>query len=334
LMVTDKIQGLTKVDNSKIPNPLYRDGKVAIWRTQPNSRTLAQHWHEAYRHLVPNTIPKDLLFYAKLEGDQLSVMIVSSEEASLRGMLGFYDDNDKYTITSPKSGKTDMITGTFGCTYSGIHQSRKYDKTRTLIYQVLVDTLEQLIAWGVVNKDVKMNRDPTYFCSFADKIFVVHYYVTCCEYDYRWGAYHNWPYGDGQDEVHYASGWFVTEYDGGEAIKKIEFSVTNPKKYFLVGHIANDNGERTKLSLDGSKLLEQIDYWGTQSTFRLGTIPPKVIEWYGKKTWSLALGMIWMAIVADDVKVNVFSQIPGKNPVPEQLDIFEVYKVTKRDIVW
>ena len=188
LMVSDTINNIGTVEPSKIPNLISVE--PLIWKISPSTTTTGNN-----SRMFLNTLPIGVTFYAKLEGNILSILIVGTPELSLRGMLGWYEDDEPYQVVSPISGNTKNVTGTWVATYDGVHLSRIYDKSRTLLYRLMKDTLSDLKNRGAISPNAVLSGNYTYQCSFTDKIYVMHYRVTAGEYNATWwNGFHNWPW--------------------------------------------------------------------------------------------------------------------------------------------
>lgn len=309
LEVSDAIASIGTVNTNLINNAIYNQDGLTIWQVTPNAN---------YTYI------NDLKFYAKLDKNNniLSVLLSSGEEyASLRGMIpSLYGDENYALSTTPDE----------------FHKCYEYTNSKTLIYEILEDTFDELKAKSVISVGATLSGNPSYECSFLDKLHVLGYYIAAAEYDNNYNSFHNWPWGRGTDICRYHPEFHGCEYSDGWANVDLNLDIKNIRNYYIYGGVYNDNSEESRISLDSTPWLQQIN-WGGKGDIKSGknNIPSK-ITLYGRKTWSVTSAMIWMAIDADSVSAAGHIKGEGSSKIDssENPDVLETIALKKGPIEW
>lgn len=281
LEVSDTIENIGTVNTNLITSTLYNQNGIVIWQVTPNMD-------------VNKYYLTDLKFYAMLNKNEnkLSILIDCSEESkALRGMIpSLRNEENRALCSNPDPA----------------HYCYKYSSHKTLIYDVLAEVFDELKDKSAIASSASLSSNPTYRCSFADKIYIFGYYLTATEYNCNWHCFHNWPWGSGKDLCNYGKregkpGCYACEYSDGTVEITFDYSISNPKHYYVYGYNCNDNGEATKYTYNGNLWLHQVNCGSKQDVKYGTTASPAQITLYGHKTWSKNCLMTWMAIDADSV---------------------------------
>jgi hypothetical protein len=308
LEVSDSIENIGTVNTNVITSLLYNQNGVVIWQITPNLD-------------VNNYHLTNLNFYAMLNknNNKLSILIDSSDKSkALRGMIPSLRNEENRALSSNPDHA---------------HHCHKYNSHKTLIYDVLEEVFDELKDKSVIASSASLSSNPIYRSSFTDKIFIFGYYIITTEYNAGWQCFHNWPWGDGNDKCKYNPGCYECEYSDGVVQVTFDYSISNPKHYYVYGFIINDNGEETKYTYNGNLWLHQVNC-GSKHNVKYGTTGfPSQIILYGYKTWSKSGQMTWMAIDADSISAT--GHIHGEGPTtidrseePDVLTSIDLQKVT------
>ena len=309
LEVSDAIASIGAVNINSINNVIYNQDGLTIWQVTPNAN---------YTYI------NDLKFYAKLnKNDNLLSILLSAEKenASLRGMIPSLCGDENYVLST---------------TQDEFHKIYKYTNNKTLIYGILKDTFSELKAKSIISARATLSGNPSYECSFSDQIYILGYHIAAAEYDNSYNCFHNWPWGSGTDICKYYPEFHGCEYSDGWVNVDLNLDINNIRNYYIFGGVYNDNSEESRISLDGTPWLQQIN-WGGKGDIISGknNIPSK-ITLYGQKTWSVTSAMIWMAI--DASSVGVTGHITGEGPFridsSENPDVLETIALKKGPIEW
>jgi len=275
--VTDTIEDMGGVDWTKLGqtySPIYLGEDRALWEISPEG----------------NYIPGGLHFYADLTGSKITILVNGSEGDSLRALL-------------PVSCG-DLITT------NGEDYSRIYNRTHTLLYHNLLMALDDLKSNAIIQPSSYIDGRYTYFSRIAEKVSVIHAYMAAGEYDAYSGSFHNWPYGDGNDEARYHPGFWGCEYDDGTAENTYALEYTNPRYSMLVGHCYNDNSEETRVTVDSATWVNKVN-WGSNGKWESwsSSFPTEIGLW-GRKTWSTVVPRFWYAFVGDGISITPSAEEP------------------------
>jgi hypothetical protein len=307
--VTDSISDIGDADLSKIEDPIFNQDGLAIWQITPNS-------NYQYRD--------QLKFFAKLDKNSNNFAILQSGDdnnKALRGMIPSLYGDKNYALSA---------------TADEIHKCYEYTNCKTLIYAILIDAFNDLKAKSVISQAAALNMNPSYKCSFSDKIYILGYYIAAAEYDNNFLCFHNWPWGSGTDTCRYHPEFHGCEYSDGWVNVDISLNAENTKNYFIYGGIYNDNNEESRIAFDNAIWLQQINWGGKQDIkYGINDIPSK-ITLYGRKTWSVTSAITWMAINADSVSAT--GHITGDGPTyidsDESPDVLQSIDLEKGPIEW
>lgn len=307
--VFDTISNTDTIDIDSINDSIFNQDGLAIWevKTEKNYPFLS-----------------DVKFYAKLDKNtgNLFILLSSDEEStSLRGMIPSLFDDENYALSTEPDE---------------FHKCYKYTNRNTLIYSILIDVFEDLKENSVISKGSTLSKNPSYKCSFSNKLFIKGYYISAAEYDSNYNCFHNWPWGSGTDTCKYNPEFHGCEYSDGWVNVDFNLDTKGIKNYYIYGGVYNDNREESSISLDDTLWLQQRN-WGGKSDIKYGKNDfPSKITLYGQKTWSVISAFTWMAIDADSMDVTGFITGDGPTKVDdiETPDVFEAIDLKNEPIEW
>jgi subtilase family serine protease len=302
LEVTDSIRGLSEFNSSMISDVLYDERGVTIWQIMPED--------------IPYT--EGLNFYAKMEGGNLSVMVKGENESMvLRGLLPpLTTAENRFLYASP--GWEDA--------------SKKYDKSKTLIYYLLQSAFENLKYHSAISPQASLAGNLSYRSAFSDGIFIFGYYFSVSNgVVYQLGLPHNWPVINGTK-----SNLPLL----GSASFMFNITLIDPTYYARYGWVFHSLGEDSKIFCNDDLWLEgpdNIDLKYGSSDF------PSRLELRGKyneaiENNSATIAMFWAAVNAKDFQVSGRVESQGKNQsvssASENLDVNEKISVNRSRIIW
>jgi hypothetical protein len=311
LECSDTIENIGTVNTDLITNTLYNQNGIVIWQVTPNMDVNKYHL-------------TDLEFYAMLNknDNKLLILINSSDKSkALRGMIPSLRNEENQALSSNPDPA---------------HHCHEYNSHKTLIYDVLEEVFDELKDKSVIASSASLSSNTIYRSSFTDKIFIFGYYIITTEYNAGWHCFHNWPWGDGNDKCKYNPECYECEYSDGMIEVTFDYSITNPKHYYVYGFIVNDNGEESKYTYNGNLWLHQVNC-GSKHDVKYGTTNfPLQIILYGHKTWSKSGQMTWMAIDADSISAT--GHIHGVGPTTvdksEQPDVLTSISLQETPLNW
>ena len=310
LEVSDLINDMGEVDTAPISNVIYSKNGITIWEVTPSL--------DPTRYFLTG-----LKFYAMLDENdsKLSILIDGEKSQSLRGLIP--------SLHGVENRNLDSIDTADEC-----HQIYPYNITKTLIYSILEEVFEDLKSKSVISSGSFLNRTPVYRSNFTDRVFIFGYSIMAGEYDCN--RFHNWPWGDGDDECKYVPNLYCCEYSDGTVEVTFNFDMSNPKYYYMYGRITNDNREETKFIYNNDTWLHQVNYgWKYDVRYGSSSFPSQIVLW-GHKTWSQIGLWVWSAIVADSVNVTGSLYGVGSTTVDrsEEPDVFVLINLTKVALTW
>jgi len=308
LEVADSITGLPEFNSSNQSDKLlYNDTGVTIWQLQPEN--------------IPYI--DGLNFYAKMEGENLSVMIQSDNESmALRGILPALTENDRQnSFLSTSSEKHDG--------------SYKYDKSKTLIYYILENAFNSLKESSAIPSEAYLTGHPSYRSEFSDRTYIFGYYLSVSEGPIYDLPAHNWPIPIGKE-----NGITLSSSRDGSVDVIFNFSSRNLTHFGLFGWAYNSSGDDSRISSNDAIWLKGRN----SKDIRYGNLDfPSNLRLFGKnnnttKNDSAILAMIWAALDAEDLKVigridaqDMNQSTSSNEEVP---DVLEKIDMVQSDIIW
>ena len=294
LEVTDSIIGLSGFNNSYLDGKQYDKMGVIIWQLKP----------------VGIPYIEGLEFYAKMEGNNLSIMIKSENDSiALRGLLPALTDTNSensFLSTSPSSKE-----GSF-----------RYDESKTLTYYVLQNTFEDLKISSAIPSGASLARKPSYKSAFSEGSFIFGYYYSGSDSIFHNLPYHNW----------------IGERFKGSVSAIFDFSLQKPIRYIRYGRVYNTQSDGSRIIYNGIPWLvgpENKDLQGSDLDF------PVTLELLGTMTTendSAVFGMAWVAIDAADIQVsgriNAWDMNNSMSSYIREPDVLKKINLKHSSIIW
>lgn len=192
----------------------------------------------------------------------------------------------------------------YSLTPDTVHLCYPYTDQVTLNYYMLRECFDSLKQNSAVGPSSNLAGYPFYSAPDSVTVWIFGYYISACEYDNNITGFHNWPWGDGNDECKYHPGCYICEYSDGTVSCTLNFDIVNPKYYYLFGTCGNDNSEETAIWYNGVRWLHQVNSGSKADEQYDSTSFPSELILNLKKTRSRANVHIWGAIVADSVAIT------------------------------
>lgn len=301
LEVTDSIRGLSEFNSSLIRDVLYDERGITIWQIMPED--------------IPYTDGLD--FYAKMESGNLSVMVKGENESMvLRGLLPpLTTSENRFLYASP--GWEDA--------------SKKYDKSKTLVYYLLQSAFEDLKYHSAISPQASLAGNLSYRSAFSDGIFIFGYYFSVSNGVVYQLRNHNWPIINGTK-----SNLPLL----GSASFMFNITLIDPTYYARYGWVFHSLVEDSKIFCSDDLWLEGPD----NIDLKYGSFDfPSRLELRGKyneaiENNSATIAMFWAAVNAKDFQVSGRVESQGKNQsvssASENLDVSEKISVNRSRIIW
>jgi hypothetical protein len=236
-------------------------------------------------------IPSTLTFYASLTSGSnlLSVLTTGPTKDALRGFI-------------PDAWVNETTTGA--------DWSRVYTPAETLLRMTLVKVVAALVADGLVGASAAPHGSFVYSAAAVPSVIVAEAYMTANPWNFGASSFHHWPFGDATASCGYDPQNYSCSTASGTGEKLYTLTLANPKTAFLLTHSGCDNGEESRVEVDGSVWAHQINSGGSDlgSGFEAGF--PTTVHLWSQRTWSEGDAGFWYAAVADDLSIVTTNEPP------------------------
>ena len=153
-------------------------------------------------------------------------------------------------------------------------------------------------------------------------VHVAEAYMTANPWNFGSSSFHHWPFGDATAQCGYNPQNFSCVTTGGTGEKLYTVTLANPKAAFLLTQCGCDNGEESRVTVDGTVWAHQVNSGGATlgSGFDAGF--PAAIDLWSMRTWSEGDAGFWYAAVADDISIQTTNEPPD---VQTRIDMGTVF---------